>query len=827
MRRTQRKKGLGVSFAVALALAACGVTDGGGGSGGVDAGVADSTTRPAPASTSLASFVLYSARSVKVGANTTIAGANVGAGTLVAKSFGPQVIFGKKTELSGGKIVGPTVSLRASGPVSEVDSLTAVEGTDVEVGVHGPYPHDMPALPLATSAAGPKASTPTVGSATTTLKPGVYGDLSIPAGATVLLDPGTFSFHSLTLGAHAGCGAGKGDVVVEVTESVETGDSATIGTTLASAKSFALFVAGRDTKRDAVQLGPKTQVHALVAAPHGTLFMDDGVEAIGAFLGFDVLVGDSVSVKFQDGFTNGGPKGKQPVAGNSANPLDGSFAVLGPAPATDDVHILVALSGPDRAGQTDYANRVSDPDDPLYLHYLSFDEVTKRFSPSADEYAEVERWATERGLRVENRAPNRSWIGVAGSVNAVEAALHANLLLRARRAPSKDSFVTVDRDVSLDTTAPIYWISGLNEYLDNEPESSCCSPAPAHCADRCQEHLDPPATSHPSQKNGSGQKINTTGMFVRNDLYVGSDLRQAYLQSHLRDEDTCTSILGKGQTVGLVGLGNGASFDPIDLDIYRNSNGIGNIHVTAGIGHNPFPAADPTSIEMLLDIEQASGMAPDAEIRVYFSNNLPSWTPVCAMMFPLPGGGQLDAASSSFVLPADLLGQACLEFLAMEGISFYSGAGDHGDVGDPASFKDMDLITLSGGTFLSTNKLASPPPDREYPNPYYLKEETWNEGCPDIDVRYTIDALHGEPACSPACTSSEVEHCSDDPGSCVHVAVGGTDITGGGHHEREADEPREHQPERLFRRRSGRLLSRTHHPVLPEEVRADGRAGRA
>ncbi|MDQ2840961.1 MAG: S53 family peptidase [Acidobacteriota bacterium] len=80
---------------------------------------------------------------------------------------------------------------------------------------------------------------------------------------------------------------------------------------------------------------------------------------------------------------------------------------------------------------------------------------------------------------------------------------------------------------------------------------------------------------------------------------------------------------GQGQTIALIELGGG--YQDSDLHTYWSQLGLSKVHVTA-IGVNGAansPAGDPNSAdgEVVLDIEVAGAVAPQANIAVYFAPN--------------------------------------------------------------------------------------------------------------------------------------------------------------------------------------------------------------
>ncbi|MFD1049524.1 arylamine N-acetyltransferase, partial [Kibdelosporangium lantanae] len=71
------------------------------------------------------------------------------------------------------------------------------------------------------------------------------------------------------------------------------------------------------------------------------------------------------------------------------------------AGATVD-NVRVYLAGRDPAGLTAYAQAVSDPRDPNFRHFLTPEEVSRRFGASRDQTFGVVNWLESAGLTVTN-----------------------------------------------------------------------------------------------------------------------------------------------------------------------------------------------------------------------------------------------------------------------------------------------------------------------------------------------------------------------------------------------------------------------------------------
>jgi len=83
------------------------------------------------------------------------------------------------------------------------------------------------------------------------------------------------------------------------------------------------------------------------------------------------------------------------------------------------------------------------------------------------------------------------------------------------------------------------------------------------------------------------------------------------------------SNTGKNQTIALIELGGG--YNDSDLQSYWQSLGLNSVNVTPvsvdGVGNQPTGDPDGPDGEVVLDIEVAGGVAPGANIAVYFGQN--------------------------------------------------------------------------------------------------------------------------------------------------------------------------------------------------------------
>jgi kumamolisin len=89
-------------------------------------------------------------------------------------------------------------------------------------------------------------------------------------------------------------------------------------------------------------------------------------------------------------------------------------------------------------------DRLYDPADPIYGHYLTPHEFTDRFGPTQADYDAVAGYARSLGLTVTGAHPNRTLLDVSGPAAAVETAF--NLRMQRYEAPSGREFYAPDEE---------------------------------------------------------------------------------------------------------------------------------------------------------------------------------------------------------------------------------------------------------------------------------------------------------------------------------------------------------------------------------------------
>jgi kumamolisin len=560
----------------------------------------------------------------------------------------------------------------------------------------------MPPLPLAAATAGGGPNIFVGSDQVLALPSGNYG--AVRVDGFLALNPGLYSVSKLEVGDFGRIIAIAGNVRMTVVSTLVAGRHTEIHPALGlAAEHFRISVAGSDVNgQPAASIGEHSRVRALLVAPHGTLAFADDVRATGAFAAFDMAIGSSARVAFQNGFPADvpGDHGSQLLSGYFAVSPDPSVAAfVGPVPNDTNIHLAISLPVRDPAGLKTFVQQVSDPNSPNFRKHLTQDQFYATHGATASDYQALQDWArTASGFTITATYPNNLLLSVTGTTAQIEQALHVNLVFRQRK--DRSAFVAVDREPSIDLAVPILQISGLTDYV-----------LPKHLA-----------------VNGTGGSGGGGTAFARTS-YRAADLRNAYLGLG----SNCQSLDGTGQVIGIVGFD---VFAKSDIDGYDSAQ-LPPITNHASVVFTVLGQFVPSGAnrEATLDVEMAQAIAPGATI-LFFMEATETTLGVPnghidevfnAMATSTP---PLTVASSSLTFKPSDTAQQAIDEMAAQGVSFFQGSGDFGDVGDPQNNMRMDHQTLVGGTLLSTNPLIAGLPNPVYPNNYYAGETVWTEGLP-------------------------------------------------------------------------------------------------
>ena len=344
----------------------------------------------------------------------------------------------------------------------------------------------------------------------------------------------------------------------------------------------------------------------------------------------------------------------------SAMPLDKSinFSVMLPLRNEPDLDSLLA--------------QLYDPSSPNFHYFLTVDQFTQRFGPTAQDYQAVVAFAQSQGFTVTGTPANRLIVPLSGTVAQVETAF--NIRMNVYQHPTENrTFFSPDREPSLNLLVPVAHISGLDSFSLPKPRV-----VPPSSPDKPQA----------SDVTGSGPGGN----------YLGSDMRAAYYGG--------TTLDGNGQSVALLEFDG---YNLSDVNSTFTSAGqtynvaINNVLLDGATGQ---PITYNGSAEVVLDIVQAIGMAPGlSQVRVYIG----SGSDDANILNSMASENIAKQISSSWSWrPADpSTDDPFFKEFAAQGQSFFAASGDDGAYDatiDPFFYPQEDAyVTAVGGTHLTTN----------------------------------------------------------------------------------------------------------------------------
>ena len=352
--------------------------------------------------------------------------------------------------------------------------------------------------------------------------------------------------------------------------------------------------------------------------------------------------------------------GHVPEAVRAASPV-------GKLASNETMHLAIGLPLRNRQELGELIERMYDPASPDYRRYLTPEQFTERFGPTAEDYQRVVEFARTNGWTISGVHPNRMLLDVNAAVADVERALGVTMRLYAHPTEPR-TFYAPDSEPQVPVNALILHVAGLNNFL---------VPHPAGLRIGGSGEKGGPIAQGGSAPDNSGS-------------YAGPDFRGAYARS--------VSLTGTGQMVGLLEF---EGYYPADITSYQNQLSIPQvplIDVTVD-GFTGQPGTN--NAEVTLDIEMVSSMAPGlSAIIVYEGPPKGLGDDILNRMATDNLARQL---SASWLFPIDpTTEQIFLQFIA-QGQTYFNSSGDIGAyaglVDTPA---DDPNITVVGGTVLTT-----------------------------------------------------------------------------------------------------------------------------
>ncbi|GAB3883997.1 S53 family peptidase [Kibdelosporangium lantanae] len=384
------------------------------------------------------------------------------------------------------------------------------------------------------------------------------------------------------------------------------------------------------------------------------------------------------------------------------------------AGATVD-NVRVYLAGRDPAGLTAYAQAVSDPRDPNFRHFLTPEEVSRRFGASRDQTFGVVNWLESAGLTVTN--VDQHYVSARGTVTQAERAFGTELhdfkdAGGTHRAPTGP--VTVPANLAKSVLGVIGLTDPATAQVRPRTANKTASTATSKAA---ADPFGPPPAIYRAEPCSDywGQKVATDRPPVNGQSpvwtpcgYGPQELRKAYGLDHI-------GMTGKGVTIGIIDPYASPTIEA-DLSAYYNKHNFQGLkpgqlkQYTVPPGSTVCYGSDPNVIypEEALDIEAAHSMAPDADIAYIGAKDCEVPSMIDAVNRAVDGH-LADMVSNSWGIgsepPADAVRAAfedAFQRAAVEGIGIYYSSGDGGY---------EDPLTPIGQADGSTRKQTNYPPE--------------------------------------------------------------------------------------------------------------------
>lgn len=384
-----------------------------------------------------------------------------------------------------------------------------------------------------------------------------------------------------------------------------------------------------------------------------------------------------------------------PASAQSRNKLKTHLApppeaqTVGLMSSTQRLNLALTLAPRNQAQLNTLLQQLYDPNSPNYRHFLTVQQFTDQFGPTAADYQNVLNFVQSSGLTVTNTTPNRLVLDVSGTVAQINQAFGVTMELFKHPTENRN-FYAPNVEPSVPSSVPVQGLNGLSNFEPPRPmglQRSSLTPI-----------------SRQSVIRG-----NSTGSFF--GFFIGSDMRAAYYGG--------TTLTGSGQAVGLF------EFGPYNLsDVTNYFELVGqplNVPIINVLldGVNGICGAGCDDGEEVIDMQQAISMAPGlSAVIVYEGNND---TDMFNQMATDDVAKQL---SCSFgFLPADPASdEPIFQEFAVQGQNLFVASGDggayYGNPADCADFSNLNgcifypaddpYITAAGGTDLTTNGGGGP-----------------------------------------------------------------------------------------------------------------------
>lgn len=299
--------------------------------------------------------------------------------------------------------------------------------------------------------------------------------------------------------------------------------------------------------------------------------------------------------------------------------------------ASDTLETTITFKLRNKAGLESFLEAVNDPSSLRYHHYLTVKQFSRRHGASLLQLAAASRYLKSQGFKVSGVSKNRLSLNVSGKVSQFENVFSTrmeNYLSSAtdqNRLGMRTRFHRPANDIKLPTelaAAGVLGVEGLsNQYKYHSHEIR---------RPDSLKLLDAQAKQSPSDSSGTSQANRSLSPFAQTSAnnvtatatgspgnYTVGDVATRYKAGSLYD----AGLDGSGVTIAVATY---ADFLPSDAQTYWNNiglntkpNRIRQVHVSGGGAYGSRAGTGETT----LDVQQAGGLAPFANIVVYDAPN--------------------------------------------------------------------------------------------------------------------------------------------------------------------------------------------------------------
>jgi subtilase family serine protease len=278
---------------------------------------------------------------------------------------------------------------------------------------------------------------------------------------------------------------------------------------------------------------------------------------------------------------------------------------MGTAPSSQLMHVTLMLKLRNEAALKQFVQQTATPGSPNFQHFLSTSQFAGQYGATRAQIAKVESYLHKQGLTAQV-LPNQLAIETTGTVAQYSSLFNTSI----HQYVSRKSGRKFHRPVSslilppsiADTVSFATGLSNQRKYRSHRLS------LPQFAQNKAL--LAPAVTALNKTAGGDPTATGVPGSYTVGDVANFYNINPLYRRG----------ITGKGSTIAIVTLSN---FYPADAQAYWDGIGlttkpdrITQIHVDGG------GLIDKNSGETSLDVEQAGGLAPDADILVYDAPNV-------------------------------------------------------------------------------------------------------------------------------------------------------------------------------------------------------------